>query len=52
MDAGVIGSIVTVVLFVLFIGIVWWAYHRGNRKRFEEAAQLPFQEEDHETRRP
>lgn len=46
MDAGLIGSVVTVLFFLLFIGIVWWAYHRGNRQRFDDAAQLPFQEED------
>lgn len=45
MDAGLIGSIVTVVFFLLFIGIVWWAYHRENRKRFDEAARLPFEED-------
>jgi len=45
MEAGLIGSIVTVVFFLLFIGIVWWAYHRGNRKRFDEAARLPFEED-------
>lgn len=49
MDAGLIGSIVTVVFFLLFIGIVWWAYHRENQKRFDEAARLPF-EEDAEAR--
>lgn len=46
MDAGVIGSIVTVVSFVFFVGIIWWAYHRENRKKFEDAGNLPFQEED------
>ncbi len=51
MDAGLIGSVVTVLFFLLFIGIVWWAYHRGNRQRFEDAAQLPFQEEDDAGRR-
>lgn len=45
MDAGLIGSIVTVVFFLLFIGIVWWAYHRENHKRFDEAARLPFEED-------
>lgn len=45
MQAGLVGSIVTVVLFLLFIGIVWWAYHKGNRQRFDEAARLPFEEE-------
>jgi cytochrome c oxidase cbb3-type subunit 4 len=45
MDAGTLGSAVTVLFFVLFIAIVWWAYHRANKQKFEDAAQLPFQED-------
>ena len=45
MDSGLISSIVTVLFFLLFIGIVWWAYHRENKKGFEEAANLPFEED-------
>jgi cytochrome c oxidase cbb3-type subunit 4 len=45
MDAGLFGSIVTVLFFVLFIAILWWAYHRENRQKFDDAAQLPFQED-------
>jgi cytochrome c oxidase cbb3-type subunit 4 len=30
----------------VFIGIVWWAYSKGNKKRFEEDGQLPFIEDD------
>jgi cytochrome c oxidase cbb3-type subunit IV len=45
MDAGLLGSIVTVVFFVLFIGIVWWAYHKDNRSKFDQAANLPFEED-------
>lgn len=45
MDAGTVGAAVTVVFFVTFIGIVWWAFHRENKKKYEEAAQLPFQED-------
>ena len=41
MDA-IIGSVVTVVFFVVFIAIVWWAYHKDNRKKYQEAANLPF----------
>ncbi len=52
MDAGLIGSVITVLFFLVFIGIVWWAYHRDNRKRFDDAAQLPFQEDDDAGRRP
>ncbi len=45
MDAGLFGSIATVFFFILFIGIVWWAFHRDNKQKYEDAAQLPFQED-------
>ncbi|MEW5771835.1 MAG: cbb3-type cytochrome c oxidase subunit 3 [Pseudomonadota bacterium] len=45
MDAGLFGSIATVVSFVLFVAIVWWAFHRDNKQKFEDAAKLPFEEE-------
>ena len=38
-----IASIATTLLtFVVFIGIVAWAYGRGRRKAFDEAANAPF----------
>lgn len=46
MNPGLMGSIVTVVFFLLFVGIVWWAYHKDNRRKYEEAARLPFEEDD------
>jgi cytochrome c oxidase cbb3-type subunit IV len=45
MDAGFYGSIATVLFFLVFIGIIWWAFHRENKQKFNDAAQLPFQEE-------
>ena len=42
MDINTLRSIVTVLAFVSFVGIVWWAYHGKSRRGFEEAAQLPF----------
>ena len=35
----------TLVSFVLFIGIMVWAYSRRNSARFEEAARLPFEQD-------
>ena len=32
----------TVVSFFVFLAIVAWAYSRGARRGFDEAAQLPF----------
>ncbi|MGC9423305.1 cbb3-type cytochrome oxidase subunit 3 [Vibrio sp.] len=45
MDIGTIHSIWTVVLFVCFIGVVWWAYGKKRKARFDEAANLIFDEE-------
>lgn len=46
MDSGTVSGIVTIVFIVVFIGIVWWAYSRGNKARFEDAGKLPFDEDD------
>ncbi|MCL2871615.1 MAG: cbb3-type cytochrome c oxidase subunit 3 [Betaproteobacteria bacterium] len=32
----------TVVAFVIFVGIVWWTYSNGRKERFEQAEQAPF----------
>ena len=45
MDSNLMRSIVTVLAFALFIGIVVWAWSSRNKTRFEEAAQLPFEED-------
>jgi cytochrome c oxidase cbb3-type subunit 4 len=36
----------TVVCLGVFIAIVWWAYGKGQQQRFEEAAALPFTEDE------
>ena len=46
MDQGIVGSIFTVIVFVCFIGVVWWAFSSRNKKKFDEAANLPFADED------
>lgn len=35
----------TLVCFGLFLGIAAWAYARGNRGRFDEAARIPFEQD-------
>lgn len=45
MDMGLLRGTVTFLSLCLFVGIVWWAYARSNKARFEEAAQLPFTED-------
>ncbi len=45
MDAGTLGSAVTVLFFVLFVVILWWVFRRDNKQKFEDAGNLPFQED-------
>lgn len=44
MDVNDLRIAVTVLSFVVFLGIVAWALSRKNRARFADAAQLPFRE--------
>lgn len=46
MDQGIVGSIFTVIVFVIFIGIVWWAFSSRNKAKFDEAANLVFADEE------
>ncbi|MBD3584450.1 MULTISPECIES: cbb3-type cytochrome oxidase subunit 3 [Salinimonas] len=48
MDQGLIGTIFTIVVFVCFAGVVWWAFSGRNKKKFDDAANLPFADEDKE----
>ena len=34
--------IMTVITFITFLGIVFWAYSRKRKSAFEEAANAPF----------
>ena len=45
MDITIMRVSVTLISFAFFIGIWIWAYSRGNKERFEEAAQLPFEQD-------
>lgn len=44
--SSLVHSIWTVILFVIFIGIVFWAYSNKRKKDFDEAANLALDEED------
>jgi cytochrome c oxidase cbb3-type subunit IV len=46
MDINLLRTLVTVLSFAIFVGIVWWALSKSNRSRFEEAAMLPFADDD------
>ena len=38
-------SIWTVVVMVIFVGIVIWAYSGKRKERFDEAARLPLEDD-------
>ena len=46
MDINTLRILVTVLAFASFVGIVIWAYSGRTRRGFEEAAQLPFDEDE------
>jgi cytochrome c oxidase cbb3-type subunit IV len=39
-------SIWTVIVFIIFIGIVLWAYSGNRKKDFDEAANLALDDDD------
>jgi len=46
MDLNLARSIITVLSLVAFVGIVVWAYGSRRKSRFDEAARLPFADDD------
>ena len=46
MDLTTLRSITTVLVFVTFIGVWIWAWSSKRKKAFDEAANLPFVEDD------
>jgi len=49
MDINDLRSIVTVLAFATFIAIVLWAYSDRSKAAFDQAARLPFDEDDDST---
>jgi len=46
MDYSLIQSVWTLVVLVLFVGIVIWAWSSKRKQDFDEAANIPFNEDD------
>jgi len=45
-DLNILRSLLTVALFALFLGIWMWAWSKDRRKEFEDAANIPFMEDE------
>ncbi|MCH8533067.1 MAG: cbb3-type cytochrome c oxidase subunit 3 [Saccharospirillum sp.] len=49
MDISDLRALATVTTVIAFTGVVWWAYSSKRKSRFDEAANLPFaDDEQHE----
>ncbi|CAN5781245.1 hypothetical protein BH09PSE5_BH09PSE5_13510 [soil metagenome] len=45
MDVTQLRIAATLLAFVTFIGILVWAFRKGNQAGFDEAARLPFEQD-------
>ena len=50
MDLNELRGIHSLLVMVAFLGIVWWAYSAHRKKANDEAAHLPFDDDDVEKR--
>ena len=46
MDVNTLRTIVTVITFIVFLGILVWTLSQRRTADFEEAAKLPFGQDD------
>lgn len=46
MDINTLRGLSTLLLLVAFVGLVVWAYSSKRKQSFDEAANLPFADED------
>jgi cytochrome c oxidase cbb3-type subunit 4 len=46
MDINVLRSAITLVSLVMFLGLMVWTWNRRQKPGFEEAAHLPFLDDD------
>jgi cytochrome c oxidase cbb3-type subunit 4 len=49
MNIGTLQGIGTILAMIAFIGVCWWAYGGKRKARFDEAAMLPFADDDFAT---
>lgn len=46
MDYGTYRGIYTIIMMLVFAGIVWWAYSKHSKKKFDNAAQSILDDDD------
>ena len=50
MDVNDLRGIHTLVIMAMFLGIIWWAYSARRKRANDEAAHLPFDDDEVEKR--
>lgn len=50
MDVNDLRGIHSLVIMAMFLGIIWWAYSAHRKKPNDEAAHLPFDDDEVEKR--
>jgi cytochrome c oxidase cbb3-type subunit 4 len=45
MGIGTFRGLMTIILMLLFVGLVFWAFSRRRKKDFEAAARLPLDDD-------
>ena len=46
MDINIVREAVTVISFIIFMGILLWAYGTGSKRGFDQAAMIPCEEDN------
>ena len=46
MDYGTYRGVYTIIMLLVFAGIIWWAYSKKSKTRFDDAAQSIFDEDE------
>lgn len=44
-DINTMRGLATVFAMIAFLSVVWWAYSGRQKERFDEAANIPFQDD-------
>ena len=53
MDINTLRGLSTIFVMIVFVGVCWWAFAPSRKKRFQDAANLPFAEDvDAQNKRP
>jgi len=49
MDINTLRGVSTILVMIAFAGICWWAFSPRRKKMFEDAARLPFADDELES---